>query len=178
MNRIWESQIKDDRRNQKLKVDFIYPNSSGQLETVLEGPETESPITTNIDKLRSNYNIESITGSDYGTAERYSSAPGTDPFAELQSLRKKYDAIVEYTVHLTAERDYHFTQAEEKRKNENRDKSGQKKNVDTTPKAKGADKAINKKNNASSGYSIFIVIFVAFVAFMVGRWAASTPARP
>ena len=37
-------------------------------------------------------------------------------FAELQNLRKKYDAVVEYTVHLTAERDTIVQRLEETEK--------------------------------------------------------------
>lgn len=34
-------------------------------------------------------------------------------FSDLQALRKKYDAVVEYTVHLTAERDTILNQLED-----------------------------------------------------------------
>ena len=42
--------------------------------------------------------------------------------SELLSLRKKYDAVVEYTVHLTAERDSVVAQLEEVHKELGRDR--------------------------------------------------------
>ena len=49
------------------------------------------------------------------TTAAAAAAAATNPnvlLAELQALRKKFDAVVEYTVHLTAERDSIFTQLE------------------------------------------------------------------
>jgi hypothetical protein len=46
--------------------------------------------------------------------------------AELFSLRKKYDAVVEYTVHLTAEKDMLVSQLSELQKELNREKQRKK----------------------------------------------------
>jgi hypothetical protein len=91
--------------------------------------------------------------------------------AELQSLRKKYDAVVEYTVHLTAERDYHFTQAEERRKEESRDKSKKKTDAAAPRLSKGGgDKALDKKNGGFSGFSPLVLVIIALLSFFLGRW--------
>lgn len=90
--------------------------------------------------------------------------------AELQSLRKKYDAIVEYTVHLTAERDYHFSQSEEKRNAEEKLREKSRKKSAEIPKSKSGDKLMDKKSNAGGGVSPMIVIIVAFIFFFLGRW--------
>lgn len=167
-NKIWDTPTKEDRKNQKLKVEYIYPHSQNPLPTVPEGIELESPVQ--IEKTSQSasnfaYDLDRAPPSSYDGAAGSSDAL----LAELQSLRKKYDAIVEYTVHLTAERDYHFTQAEEKRKAEGRDKS-QKKTTDVTPRQKGLEKGIEKKSNSSSGFSAMLVVLIAFIAFLVGRW--------
>jgi hypothetical protein len=44
-----------------------------------------------------------------------------DVFSELMTLRKKYDAIVEYTVHVTAERDTCVAELEAVKKGSGRD---------------------------------------------------------
>jgi hypothetical protein len=50
--------------------------------------------------------------------------------AELLSLRKKYDAVVEYTVHLTAERDTIVAQLEEVQREYAKEKSRKKEALD------------------------------------------------
>ncbi len=167
-NKIWDTPTKEDRKNQKLKVEYIYPNSQNPLPTVPEGIELESPVQ--IEKTAHSVPIPAYE-LDRAPPASYDSAAGSSEalLAELQSLRKKYDAIVEYTVHLTAERDYHFTQAEEKRKAEGRDKS-QKKATDVTPRQKGLEKGIEKKGNNTNGFSAMLVVLIAFIAFLAGRW--------
>jgi hypothetical protein len=82
-------------------VDYLYPeeqqNSTEPIKSVSENVESvrnriakasnlSSPGGIDNDDITSQINPESI-------------------FGELQNLRKKYDAVVEYTVNLTAERD-------------------------------------------------------------------------
>jgi hypothetical protein len=106
-------------------------------------------------------------------------------FAELQSLRKKYDAVVEYTVHLTAERDYHFTQLEELRREYSKEKS-RKKTSDTVVNgsttgssssssnsgAKKSDKLTEKKTE-QQGFSLLVVILVGLLSFLLARFMNS-----
>lgn len=168
-SKFWEAAPKEERKNHKLKVDFVFPNSHNPLPTVHEGAELESPISANVDNIRKKLSSEepmvsnSLNNSVAGTPEAL--------LAELQSLRKKYDAIVEYTVHLTAERDYHFSQSEEKRSAEEklRERS-KKKSSDSVPKSKSGEKLMEKKASATGGVPSMVVIVVAFLAFLLGRW--------
>ena len=61
-----------------------------------------------------------------GSASSLNGASNDTLLAELNSLKKKYDAVVEYTVHLTAERDTILSQLEEMQKSYNRDKQPKK----------------------------------------------------
>jgi hypothetical protein len=154
----------------------VFPNSRNPLDTVIEGAELESPISKNVEDIRNKIMSDEALdamGAATGSSDLHSVAGTPEALlAELQSLRKKYDAIVEYTVHLTAERDYHFSQSEEKRNAEEKLREKSKKKVDSNvPKSKGGDRLMDKKANAASGISPMIVIVVAFLFFFVGRWA-------
>jgi len=73
-------------------------------------------------------------------------------FSELQALRKKYDAVVEYTVHLTAERDAIVAQLESAQRELNREKT--KKKTDGSPAAAtGKDKGSDKKGTEKVSYA-------------------------
>lgn len=149
-------------------MEYVLPNSN-PLPTVHEGAELESPIAANVDSIRDKLMRDETMGSP---APAHDGPAGTPEalLAELQSLRKKYDAIVEYTVHLTAERDYHFSQSEEKRNAEEKLREKSKKKMADVPKSKAGDKMMDKKLNAATGVSPFIVILVAFIFFFLGRW--------
>lgn len=90
--------------------------------------------------------------------------------SELQNLRKKYDAVVEYTVHLTAERDFHFSQLEELKKELTREKALKK--APPTKGGKTAERSVDKKGGAQ-GYSLLVLIILALVAFFIGRYSSS-----
>ena len=164
--KFWEASPKDERKNHKLKVDFVFPHTH-MLPTVHEGAELESPIG-NIDGIRSKLMNDDIMGNSAGH-ENIAASPEA-LLAELQSLRKKYDAIVEYTVHLTAERDYHFSQSEEKRNAEEKLREKSKKRMDVAPKSKAGDKMLDKKSNNAGGISPMIVVVIAVIFFLMGRW--------
>lgn len=147
------------------------PNTHKPLDTVHEeGMEIESPIAANVETIRRKINPE-----DEGTAvtQRDGAIVGSPEalLAELQSLRKKYDAIVEYTVHLTAERDYHFSQSEEKRNAEEKLRDKSKRKSTDGSKSKGGDKQfLDKKVTGPTGFSPMVLIAVAFISFLLGRW--------
>jgi hypothetical protein len=101
-----------------------------------------------------------------GGAEEVPGSPESI-FTELQSLRKKYDAVVEYTVHLTAERDYHFSQLEELKREIAREKAKKKSmNTDGSSSGKGHDQQVT----VQQGFSFFVVILVAVLSFFVARY--------
>jgi hypothetical protein len=98
-------------------------------------------------------NVENVRNRLAASADANSSAArssagdnATSPeamFAELQALRKKYDAVVEYTVHLTAERDAIVTQLDLSQRELTKEKS--KKKGDTAGGNSKTDKDADKK---------------------------------
>lgn len=125
LSKLWDGPNKDDKRNIKLKVEFIYPDHTP---TVSRGPTVSNNIPTSVSE-----NVDSVRNRlTRNAAEADSVTTSGNPdliLVELQNLRKKYDAVVEYTVHLTAERDSIVGQLEAAQKElTNRDK--QRKKVD------------------------------------------------
>jgi hypothetical protein len=85
---------------------------------------------------------------------------------ELQNLRKKYDSVVEYTVHLTAERDSIVGQLESAQKElTNRDKRKKIDGVAAVRKDKETDAVIQ-------GFSLFAVLATALICFLLGKYIA------
>lgn len=78
-------------------------------------------------------------------------------FSELQTLRKKYDAVVEYTVQLTAERDTIVSQLEDAKRS---------KKTPLSPR-KG-DRIVEKK--VVQGFSLLSLIVVALLSFVAGKY--------
>jgi regulator of replication initiation timing len=68
-------------------------------------------------------------------------------YAELQNLRKKYDAVVEYTVHLTAERDTVVQRLEEAERELARETTRRRSQQAETPRGTSrVEKSVEKKN--------------------------------
>jgi hypothetical protein len=114
-------------------------------------------VSENVESVRSRLtaaNDASSRAADDGASGSGISATSPDAiFSELQTLRKKYDAVVEYTVHLTAERDAIVTQLDTAQRELTKEKS--KKRNDSTggvgaggKNDKGADKKIVEKVGA------------------------------
>lgn len=80
--------------------------------------------------------------------------------AELQGLRKRYDAVVEYTVHLTAERDAIIARLEATQKDLIKEKS-KKKGSDTSVQAKDT-KVQKDKVHTHTPLPVFSVLFSVF----------------
>lgn len=168
--KVWGTSSKNDKKNQKLKVEFnlidVVADDSGVV------PPT-STIAENVETLRSRISsMESSSDSKHAPID-YVGNPGAI-ISELQSLRTKYDAMVEYTVHLTAERDYHFSQLEEVRREYAREKSRRKTGNDsggnmkqrTAEKSPGADKEVQQ------GFTLLTMIIVAVLAFLIARYTS------
>ena len=113
--------------------------------------------------------MESPVANSTALSNAGSDLPGSPEamFAELQSLRKKYDAVVEYTVHLTAERDYHFTQLEDLRREFSREKAHKKTPNESTLKRGGVKE---EKPVVQQGFSFVVVALVAIISFLVARY--------
>ncbi len=147
--KIWEGP-KDDRKNIKLKVEFKYP----------EVVPVRSAAAENVDGVRNR--LSRNEASNNASSGNVLSAPSNSPeviFTELQNLRKKYDAVVEYTVHLTAERDAIVSQLETSQRELVKEKSKKKTNVAT---ADGDNSRLGDKKSADkvNEFSMFRDLFI------------------
>ena len=127
LSKIWSSSSgngKDDKRSLKLNVEYIYPRKGGtpskpskQTNSSLGGANNSSNTAVAVSTAAG---ISSHhAASNLNTQNTSSSASSSSDLKEIQELKVKYDAIVEYTVHLTAERDMIVTQLETLKKEYN-----------------------------------------------------------
>lgn len=160
---MWEQADKDELKNHKLYVQFTVPTPT----------EHSAPRTPN-QAARPSVDTAGTSRPTGGNAGTHEEVPGSPEsiFTELQSLRKKYDAVVEYTVHLTAERDYHFSQLEQLKREIAKEKEKKKMmNPDgSSSSGKGGNDQQGKVQQAQRGFSFFVVILVAVLSFFVARY--------
>lgn len=171
-SKLWDGP-KDDRKSVKLKVEFTYPDTSaGPFSDPSSASSTRrapASVSENVENVRSRLSAggEGSAATPGRNADEGIALGATNPdaiFGELQGLRKKYDAVVEYTVHLTAERDSIVSQLEssqrELTKEKNRKKgdsaaaAGNGKNDKTTDK-----KAVEKVQFVCTFFLSFLYLF-------------------
>lgn len=113
---MWDASEKD-KKNIKLKVEFQYDDStipkSKSPEKSSVVADTEN-IRNKIGRVAADSNSSNITSATENVIQ-------DNIKSEYEILKKKYDAVVEYTVHLTAERDTIVTQLEEAQKDLSRE---------------------------------------------------------
>lgn len=172
--KLWETSSKSDKKNQKLRVEFIlndFVSEEGSAPT-----KSSTTVGENVEILRNK--ISSMEKPSENKSSHNSFVDSSSPDAilsELQSLRKKYDAVVEYTVHLTAERDYHFTQLEEVRREFAKEKSRRKPSSEGTVKQqRSAEKVTGSdKTEIQQGFTLLTLIIVAVLSFVVARYTSA-----
>jgi predicted nuclease with TOPRIM domain len=91
-------------------------------------------------------------------------------WAELQELKKKYDQVREYTVHLTAERDSVLSKLERLQKEMKLEGEGDRTKDKATSRFALKETA---RGIAVSDYSLFMVLFAAVVAFLAGYFVST-----
>mmetsp|Transcript_11985 Transcript_11985/g.12913 ORF Transcript_11985/g.12913 Transcript_11985/m.12913 type:complete len:291 (+) Transcript_11985:130-1002(+) len=160
LSKLWDGP-KDDKKNIKLKVDFKYPDN------LINSPITK-PMTTipeNIESIRNKINPKSSSDNNSNSNNNIPSNSSPEViFSELQNLRKKYDAVVEYTVHLTAERDSIVNQLDLVQRELNKEKSKKKEGSGSGKLDK------NEKRVVEKGFSLFVVILTAIICFILGKY--------
>lgn len=137
--RIWSIED-NEKKNMRLKVSFVYPSkksmnitsSSSTSETLLSPSSTSShqtnktpnhsllkpPALENEQIVQNRLNMikSSVADGKRKTNDSNLQCDNTQLLNELLNLQKKYDSVVEYTVHLTAERDTIVAQLDEVKK--------------------------------------------------------------
>jgi hypothetical protein len=152
LTKIWDGP-KDDRKNIKLKVEFRYPEQSSVRSSSADRGFGPDAFRAGVARKPSTDDSASVAN----TPELM--------LTELQNMRKKYDAVVEYTVHLTAERDAIVAQLENLQRELNKEKA--KKKGDNGVKGQG-DKVERRVVDKVSHLILFLdVLFVAIHAAVV-----------
>lgn len=152
-SKLWDGP-KDDRKSVKLKVEFTYPDASaGPFSDPNASAARRAPtsVSENVENVRSRLSAGGDGASS--TPSRNNADEGialgaTNPdaiFGELQGLRKKYDAVVEYTVHLTAERDAIVSQLEASQRELTKEKNRKKGDTAAAAGSGKNDKTVDKK---------------------------------
>ncbi len=97
-------------------------------------------------------------------------------FTELQDIRTKYDKILEYTCLLTVERDTIASQLKESKRAVARLKEEQKDiGAEGFATAVDGDNATRKKSSSDkTGFSLFFLLLMMFLSFVLGRFLRST----
>lgn len=154
--RIWDNGAKDDRKMTRLKVQFEYPESAKSSAASTTGESTDAGgNNSNKDKNRSSSNHAMSSSGGEGDLVIDSSYEAC--WAELQSLKQKYDQVRDYTVHLTADRDSLVAKLERIQSEMAQD--GRK--IDDS-------KTFKEARGAAAGVSLFFVLLAVLVSFLLG----------
>lgn len=190
--RIWNTGSKDDRTNIKLRVEFIYPKDHN-VAAVKNGHDAIRSNGNN-NSNNNNYNNSTLKAADETSVSSSifdehvnnsnnipSDSTNTDNvYNDLQTLRKKFDAVVEYTVHLTADRDNVVAQLEKvkqelaSRKNDSkqqqsRDNASSSSNKKNTNGINTATSSTSDKTKSTSNqFSLFFLFVATLIAFYFG----------
>ena len=165
----------------RLKVQFAYPDHNKPLaDTAAAGGagagEEEAGGGTRFASSRAS--APSPSGSGYSTSEAAGASLGSSYeacWAELQALKKKYDEVREYTVHLTADRDSIVAKLERLQSEAAQQAAGAGAGAGGKNAAARAGSALKEtaRGVAVSDYSLFVVLLAAVVSFLVGYFVST-----
>lgn len=93
-------------------------------------------------------------------------------YAEITSLRRKYDELVSFSVNLTAERDILNNTLEQTKRELNREMGARASLENRTGDTDGAGSAV--KSEKSSGLAPFTFLFISLLFFLIGVKATSS----
>jgi vesicle-associated membrane protein-associated protein A len=142
LSRLWDAP-RDDKINIKLKVEFKYPENLGSHNSHRASISGSASISENIEAVRNKI----ISPKNDSTQ---ASAPEVI-LSELTALRKKYDALVEYTVTLTTERDTIVNQLDTLQRELNKEKSRKKDSTSGSGKSERGEKRVVEKVSSCCG---------------------------
>jgi hypothetical protein len=128
---LWEKPVAEDNKHStKLKVELKYNANETPAPTRL--PQSAADHASIVQERLARNQAETISNA---------SSPEM-MMQELQNLRKKYDGVVEYTVHITAERDNLLQQLEVAQKDLSKEKAKRK---DTAGQSTKLGEKVDKK---------------------------------
>ncbi len=144
---IWNDGRSDEKKSIKLKVDFEYPTPT-------------APVSKPVEYSKNSPEAAEVQGGENQTFETF------DIQKDLANLKKKYHDLVDYTAHLTADRDTlvaHLNEAKEQNKTLSKEKARNNRN---SPGVKN-----EKKPEGGGRFDLIFVIIIAFLAFIAGRYS-------
>lgn len=150
LSKLWEKTA-EDKKSSKLKVEFNYSKQVSPSKT----PQSSAQHIANVTERLNPTRPETTNGAESKLLSQ-----------ELQNMRKKYDDVVEYTVHLTSERDNLLQQLEVAQKELNKEKAKRK---DGSGQSTKLGEKIDKKQ-LDKGFSLFVVLITALICFLVGKY--------
>lgn len=166
----------------KLQMDFVYDDGLGGGDSkylpeaggVGGVPTSDESISARVDTIRDKLAAkarwatqEGATGASNGTGEDGGPVDDRAVFQELQALRKRFDAILEYTCHLTQERDAMASQIKELKRQQVRSATNKDESEGTE---KGEGELSSTDKSPTSGFSLFFLVIISLVAFFLGRF--------
>ena len=143
---IWNDGRSDEKKSIKLKVDFEYP-------------APVAPLSKTVEYSKNSPEAAEVQGENQ-TFETF------DVQKDLANLKKKYHDLVDYTAHLTADRDTlvaHLNEAKEQNKNLSKEKARNNRNSSGVKS--------EKKPAGGGRFDLIFVILIAFLAFIAGRYS-------
>lgn len=162
-SRIWQNAAKDKSPNVKLKVNFDVISSSADVSN--KGNVASSRANDDDVRAAAPNGLadlqHSSTPGDALSGIVDTDAPSKDLQSELQNLRKRFDAVLEYTCHLTAERDSIVAQLKETKAKTDRQL------------ARDSEKSVIDANSgvtSSKGIPIFVALLMSLLAFFIGSY--------
>jgi len=158
--KIWDDSQKDDRKNIKLKVEFQYADKDTAVQ---KDAAYQSAASTPVRNSNGAETVRGVLARPPGTDEHLS-GNSADSGKELEALKKKYDAVVEYTVHLTAERDTILAQLEVAQRQLASNSTNNKRATDPARPVKTKD-----GEQKTQGYPFYFLILAAVLFFFVGK---------
>ena len=164
---LWDSTLNEPYKL-KLKVEFVYPESSTSSNSNTQRQQAQI-ISKNAQIIEERL-LKKKSAMIDGKADDLPTSEATTT-AELVSLRRKFDSVVEYTVQLTAERDILVTQLEEKKRELAR-KKGAENSSSKEKNEKKVEKNGNKKKNGPT-ISLLHMFVVAITMWFIGRFMRS-----
>jgi len=165
LSQMWGAANKKDFVNKKLKCHFEYPPKD-KIQASHAGASVDSPSTPVMSPMAG-------TGADNGVV-----------FSEMQTLRKKYDDLVQFTVQLTSERDQlqknlTGTQEEVARVRDQltatKSLGSGNDNSSSDRGAGGTSTTVEKAQSSAGGsFTLLHILAMGLIAFILGRLLGST----
>lgn len=184
-----EEKAKQDKMKKMLSVEFIYPawsstgDSSNAEATNASGSAPETSVSENVDILRNRLAYETnaeLLKSSTASGNVAMVLTKENILEDLEKLKERYDAMIQYTVSLTSERDSLVLSLENAQREKAKEAARLKKEASgaSSPRSAGGDVAgagaaaqTRSKTQTFNFLEVpfYFMVLAAFLAFVVGK---------